>query len=356
MANFTFLDPTGSNLSGNRILPSLGVTTMRITRDNIPWIYTNYPEKIVNKTVDGLLPPLGDNDYFLNQQTINDTAAIFFSHTNGTGRVLKYGVQIYNNNASSITVTRDNCGFSQGWGLDSETVTNYFDTDGRKYTLRSGASAWILSEEIDSGKCFSGMLHISTTGPVVVTLYAYFDLSALTGYAVAYPFTDGQKVYSGRGEGFFNYFTHGTVKVSDLPYRCTTNRCKDGYLNINEIIPIHLVGSDIIASVNNPQYHNLGNWCAQNYHSIRLTNDTSSQVTIYGYFSANQVDNDGAGNVPVINCGGILKISKLNSDTGYYTWRWCRITLAAGESYDLSFQHILSSNGHSAGLFEWSLA
>ena len=33
MANFTFLDPTGSNLSGNRILPSLGVTTMRITRD-----------------------------------------------------------------------------------------------------------------------------------------------------------------------------------------------------------------------------------------------------------------------------------------------------------------------------------
>ena len=97
---------------------------MRITRDNIPWIYTNYPEKIVNETVDGLLPPLGDNDYFLNQQTIDDTAAIFFSHTNGTGRVLKYGVQIYNNNASSITVTRNNCGFSQGWGLDSETVTN----------------------------------------------------------------------------------------------------------------------------------------------------------------------------------------------------------------------------------------
>ena len=99
------------------------------------------------------------------------------------------------------------------------------------------------------------------------------------------------------------------------------------------------------------KYSNIGNWGAHNYHIIRFTNDTSRAATIYGYIGSNPL-----GNTQVINRGGVVKGARLNTDTGKFQWRWCKVDLAAGEPIEFDFQQILASYGSSASIMRWELA
>ena len=93
------------------------------------------------------------------------------------------------------------------------------------------------------------------------------------------------------------------------------------------------------------------NWCVQNYHKITLRNTSSSSVTVYGYVGANE-----SGNAQVINRGGTVKSARLSADTtGKFTWKWCKVVLAAGESFTFDYQQILASYGAAATFHEWSL-
>ena len=198
------------------------------------------------------------------------------------------------------------------------------------------------------------MLLINSTQNVIVTVYAYYDGNLIDGTAVAFPRgnSNDPKVYSGRGTGYFLTFNHRTVTTNNLPYVYTTNNNNISQTNTNETVPITLVGTNVVASISasDVNLRNLENWCAQNYHTITLKNSVSAAKTVYGYVGANAL-----GNTQVINRGGVVKSCALTNNAGYYTWRWCKVNLAANESCTFDFQQILASYGAAATVHKWEL-
>lgn len=356
MANVTFLEPSGSNLLSNQISRT-GLTNLTVTRNSAPWINSNYPEAM---GLYGANMAFSDNGYYLNQQTVKGDAEVFYSHTNRSGRTFKVRVHIYNCSASSVTVQRTNEGHSVGWTTSANAVKEYFQGGNvATYNLASGASAWLTDEiTVPAGQPVSGMIHLNATNNIIVTVYAYFNASTIKGTEVAFPFNDISEVYTGLGTGYFLTFNHKSLsaaktKVSALasaPYAYAVNSGDAGEVNPNEMVPIHILGTDEIAAVG-ATHSNIGNWGAHNYHIIKFTNDTSSAATIYGYIGSNLI-----GNTQVINRGGVVKSATLNGDTGKFQWRWCRVDLDAGEDIEFDFQQVLASYGASASIMRWELA
>ena len=356
MASVTFLEPSGSNLLSSQISRT-GLTNLNVTRNNAPWINSNYPEAM---GLYGANMAFAEHGYYINQQTIKGDAEIFYSHTNHSGRAFKFRIHIYNCSASSVTVKRTNVGHSSGWTTAAEPIKEYFEGGTKTFTLASGASAW-LTDEYSIGASvvpFSGMVHLNASNNIVVTEYAYFNVSAVKGTEIAFPFNTSSQVYTGLGTGYFITFNHKSLssaktKVSALaskPYAYAVNSGDPGEVNPNEMVPIKILGTNETAQLGGT-YNNIGNWGAHNYHIIQFTNDTSKAATIYGYIGSNKT-----GNTQVINRGGVVKSARLNADTGKYQWRWCKVDLAAGESIDFDFQQILASYGSSASIMRWELA
>lgn len=359
MSTFTFLSPSGSNLTSGVISRS-SWKKLSVTRNAAPWIYSNYPEAIGRK---GKGYALAESGYFINQQKVSGAGEVFFSHTNYTGKTLKIRVHIFNPNPSSAIVKRTNVGMSSGYTNAAEVVSNYFNSTTKSFTLAVNGSAWLTDEcAVPNGQPASGMIRFEADKVVIVTVYAYHNVSAVKGTEVAYPYslswsddkssaTTYPPVYTGLGTGNFITFNHGTINLSTLaqnPYVYSSNGDNNSLPNNNEIVPIKLIGTTEIASLDAPHVdlRNLGNWCAHNYNVITFKNDTGSAKTVYGYLCGNS-----NGNTQVINCGGTIKSKILYEQT----WRWAKITLSAGESYSLNFQHIIASYGAPATLHQWKV-
>lgn len=357
MATLTFLDPIAANLT-SPVISTAGRTTLTPTRNTAPWIYCNYPEML---DYNGKGMAFADNGYYINQQTINGSASLFYSHWyRGTGSI-KYRIQIWNGNSSSATVTRNNIGHTTGWGNAATAVSGFFASSSTTISVPANSAGWLTNEyTISANTPFSGMVSFTTNKSVVITVYAYRSASTITGNAVAFPYSttyaNDVTVYSGRGPGSFLTFNHGTKNVSTLstPYRYSTNANGVSVRNINELVPISIVGTNKTADINSSDttLQNLGNWCAQNYHTITFNNNTTSTATVYGYVGSNI-----AGNTQVINRGGAVK-SYVFSDqpSGMHTWRWCKLVLSANESHTFDFQQILASYGMAATFHEWKLS
>ena len=142
MAPVTFLEPSGSNLLSSQISRT-GLTNLSVTRNNAPWINSNYPEAIGYK---GANMAFAENGYYINQQTIKGDAEIFYSHTNHLKKAFKFRIHIYNCSASSVTVKRTNVGHSSGWDTAAEPIKEYFKGGTKTFTLASGGSAWLTDE------------------------------------------------------------------------------------------------------------------------------------------------------------------------------------------------------------------
>jgi len=357
MASVTFLEPSSSNLLSSQISRT-GLTNLSVTRNNAPWINSNYPEAIGYK---GANMAFAENGYYINQQTIKGDAEIFYSHTNHLKKAFKFRIHIYNCSASSVTVKRTNVGHSSGWDTAAEPIKEYFKGGTKTFTLASGGSAWLTDEyyiDVPTDMLpFSGMVHLNASNNIIVTEYAYFNVSAVKGTETEFPFNKDSKEYTGLGTGYFITFNHKSLsaaktKVSALaskPYAYAVNSDRLGEINPNEMVPIKILGTNETAQLGG-EYSNLGNWGAHNYHIIQFTNDTSKAATIYGYIGSNET-----GNTQVINRGGVVKSARLDQKTGKYQWRWCKVDLAAGESIDFDFQQILASYGPAASIMRWEL-
>lgn len=355
MASVTFLEPSGSNLLSTQISRT-GLTNLNVTRNSAPWINSNYPEAM---GLDGGNMAFADNGHFINQQTVKGDAEVFYSHTNHSGRTFYFSVHIFNCSASTVTVKRTNEGHSVGWTTAADAVKGYFNGNAATFTLASGASAWLIDEiKVPNGSPFSGMIHLNASNSIIVTEYAYFDYDTIDGEETLFKFIDTSEVYTGIGTGYFITFNHKLLsadrtKVSALaskPYAYAVNSGNAGEINPNEMVPIKILGENKTAQVGG-KYSNIGNWGTHNYHIIQFTNDTSRAATIYGYIGSNPL-----GNTQVINRGGVVKSARLNTDTGKFQWRWCKVDLAAGESVEFDFQQILASYGSSASIMRWELA
>lgn len=350
MATFTYLNPTSSNVSTTPISES-GLTRLSFSRNNRPIIYANYPEQI---GVNGTGLALAEHSYCINRQTITaGEAQIFFSHWNRTGATLKYRVHIYNPSTTNVTVTRTNCGFSSGWSDPGKTVRDFYTTNSTTIPVpgTGSHSAWLTDEySIASEQPFNGMIRFSANSSVIITLYAYQSASSIDGNEVVYPYSSEYsadvRVYSGIGTGYFLTIPHSTINVSNMPYRYVTNNV---HSNNNEITPINIVGTNMQAHENaSDPLNNLGNWCTQNYHTITIKNNTTSTKTVYGYIGSNNI-----GNTPVVAKGTTIKSVLL--ENGPRRWKWCKIVLAANESYSLDYQTILASYGAAATFHEWAV-
>jgi len=357
MATPTFLDPTSTNLL-SPVIANTGLTKLTPSRNAAPWIYCNYPE-ILDHNGTGMA--FAKQGYYVNQQTINGAASLFYSHWyQGTGN-MKYRIHIWNANSSSATITRNNIGHTTNWGNAATAVTGFYSSASKTITVAANGSGWLTDEYvISAGVPFSGMISFSTNKSVVITVYAYKDASDIKGTEVAYPYkyehAHSLGVYSGKGTGSFLTFSHGNISVSKLkstPYRYSTNANGATIRNNNELVPISIVGTNKTADVTSSDttLTNLGNWGAQNYHTIKFTNDTNSAVTIYGYVGSNS-----GGNTQVINRGGVVK-SYVFSDqpSGKHTWRWCKIVLPAKDTCSFDFQQVLASYGMAASFQEWKV-
>ena len=365
MSSVKFLEPSGSNLSSEQI-PRTNLTNITVSRNvDSPWIFSNYPEALY---IGNDKSPLADgctqekNGYYINQQQVSGETEIFYSHTNCSGKVLKFRIHIYNCTDKPVTVNRTNMGHYCGWSYPENAVKEYFKGNSATFTLPSGGSAWLTPEyTISVGNPFTGMVRLVASNDIIVTEYLYIDPNKINGYEVAYPEDLSSYVITGIGHGNFITFNHALrsadeTKVSTLksrPYVYATNSHNKGEVNPNELVPIKLLGTDIIADGKNQDYHynDLGNYCAHNYHIIKFTNDTLKPATIYGY-----IGSDGIGNTQVINRGGVIKSAKLDLDTGVFQWRWCQVDLAAGESVQFDFQQLVASYGAAASIMKWALA
>lgn len=361
MATIQFLDPIAANLSTSELAASPR-TVLNVTSNNAPWICCNFPEligELVNGTRTGMaLAGTGYGStygYYINRQSFSGAAQIFFSHWNKTGATLKYRIRLTNTSSATATVVRSSVGFSKGWADPNATIRNFFSSTSQTWSVAAGSSIWITDEySASSEEPFNGMLRLNSTQTVQVTVYAYKNASDVTGNEVVYPYANGyrKEVYSGRGTGYFMTFNHGTITTSSMPYRYTVNANHSALRNTNEIVPITLVGTNIVASVTNPDpdLSNLGNWCVQNLHNITLHNNSTAQKVVYGYLGANV-----NGNAHTINRGGVVKSCLLTNESGKRTWKWCSVTLAAGESTTFDYQQIASSYYSPSSVMEWRL-
>lgn len=343
---------TGSGASAR---PTDKVTPVTYWRDtNEKWIYCNYPEGI--GVGEGLEPALGDNGYCINQQTVSGVFEIFFSHgaINNT-RNYTYGIQIYNPNAQSVKVSKLNEGFCNGWDA-ALPWKNFFSSQRIDYNeIASGGNVWIFEEAI-TGSAFSGMIRMQSDAPVIVTVYAYLNKGALQGTEKPYPYenTDTAKLkqYSGVGNGFYNQLSM-TLTASELENPKYYWNNHPSTPNTNEMIPILLVGTTLIAGPGQPSpRHNVGNWCAHYFNAITLVNDSNTRKKFQAFFGGPL-----EGGITGIIHGTNGVVSMCADANGEYKngqcWKWFEQELEPNETYQFNYEYILGTNSGGPACFMW---
>lgn len=146
-------------------------------------IYVNNPEQIT--TAD-----LGDSNYgdaaIMRATGVQGKQRCYFEHLNRTGFTIGYGIQLYNPNSTSVTVTVQGSGFeasTQGGQPFAQMFGNY-STPGASYTVGPGRVLWLLRRDaaVANNTFFSGVVDFSVDGGgVTINHIAYRSFGALDG-------------------------------------------------------------------------------------------------------------------------------------------------------------------------------
>ena len=355
--------PSGSN---SRIPMKFSMDT-----DN-RWIYCNYPEDITSDSM------FGDSDkgnVWINQKTITEgEVQIFYSHYNKYGKSIHYGIQIFNPNKTSVTITPKNCGHdSEKWeDVNAGSWVRFFNrasdcgTTTAK-TVASNGSFWILDKVIPQGYGFSGNLRFRTSGTVIVTVYAFLDRYKISGAGSQYRYDGASVQYSGYGAGYFLTAAEITLKASDIlnnggkffqtcyseypkPVKGEKNPMEVNGKAQSDMVPIHIAGTSEIAGPDEPRpRHNVGNWCVQYYIPVRFENDTNRDVVFKGYIQPGE-DNKNE-NFYILSSGSnntvYQRISSINEEKykDKRTWHWTNHTVPAHTTSAVQIcQFILGTN------------
>lgn len=333
------------------------------------WIYCNYPEKITSDSM------FGDSDkgnVWINQKTISQgEVQIFYSHYNQYGKSIHYGIQIFNPNKTSITITPLNCGHGQDRTNDDGRInvnaaswTRFFNgasdcgTTTAK-TVASNGSFWILDKVIPQGYGFSGNLRFRTSGTVIVTVYAFLDRYKISGAGSQYQYDETAVQYSGYGAGYFLTAAEITLKASDVLnnggkfFQTCYSEYPKNVMEINskeqsDMVPIYIAGTNKIAGPNEPRpRHNVGNWCVQYYIPVKFVNDTNRDVVFKGYIQLGNINE----NFYILSSGSnntvYQRISSINEEKykNKRTWHWTNHTVPAHTTSAVQVcQFILGTN------------
>jgi hypothetical protein len=321
-------------------------TALTFTQDQGTWIYCNFPESITSRSQFGNHVS-GYGNVYLNQVSVNGTVQLFASHLNSYGSSFNYGVQLYNPNASSITVTILNNGFraSSDWlSVECGVWSDFFATPGgNQYIVGSGQSLWIIQKSVPSGALFNAVIRFQTTNTMYCTEYVYDpNVNNIDGTATLFPW-DSSRVYRGHGNSYFIRATYD-IYVSQMPYKFYTNICSDPQAS-SEMITIY----DPSGTQFSCPGANLGNWGAQYYFTINVHNNTSSSATIQAYVGSDQ----SGGSAPsVMNLGGTVVYCGPGANQ---MWNWLQDTISANSTQQYIYQFIHAANASGPTRHDWRL-
>lgn len=383
--NLTFFYPDNHCTTRHISTKQSRVTLNCITRNPGTYIYCNYPEDIGK---DGKGLGLAEKGYCINKQLVEPgSAQIFWSHNNYFGAPLYYNVLIKNVSNRTAYVNIPNCGTATGWPMKTnpgQTIIDYYNSSNKMKTVYSGTCEWLLNEDVkaDPGNPSTALIKIKTDQPVEVIVYASSRKligSNFKGNEQPFPYDtnntySSSSTYSGRGDSYFLTVNHPDVYVQAtpdvirkhadaLPLRFQTNESNKLYrpINSNEITDIELAGAkDLVASrVADAPLNNLGNYCTQYQHNFTFHNNTNKQVDIFG-FIGNVFPDEANGNTQFVRCGSDMDSVVLAKENHYpggilRTWKWCKITIPAGEDAQISYQTVLATFGSSRTYHLFSL-
>lgn len=345
----------------------------------LSWIYCNYPEQITSST--GVFADTDLNNRYLNRATVKNSTQIFYSYQDqGQNETYYFGIQVYNPNSQSVTVSIKNKGHADnsypptGWRATAgEPWVQFFKGSNDKVTVPSGTSQWILNTRVNPGKAFSGNMRLKIEPEnlnVSITVYMYKNINKVNRItAIPYERAKGMKngQYSGIGKGYFFMSKKIILRASELLNKdkwFLTNTKKEDLNNItgslnnikvngisgSDSIPLTLLNGDIISP---NDVNNLANWCAQYYFPIQFINDTSITRTFKGYIrtAANRSDS-----WAVMSSGYDCKYSNTLNTNTLPTWNWTDVTVKRDDTYEDAYQAILGTNSVQLLKQIWSLS
>lgn len=355
----------GTILSG---APTSGTSKPTYSFDGDFFIYCNNPEPLIDSD-------LGDsnlgNKYIL-WSNVTGACQAWYEHSNATGHAIGYGLQVYNPNATSVTVTVTNIGFGKGIDWYKTTWSQFFSgasggggTVGT-FTVPAYGVLWIQkNSSIANGAIFEGVVRFSVSGgSVSVANYAWSNFSAIDGTATYLGYVSGSrngqdqsKVYKGTAttgggataRGFFltNSFSTSASALLASPRAWRTNGCRTSTwpdATLNDMVeikcPLTGPGDPTYQVFSCANLSNLGNWGLQYHYSMTVNNDTMATRTInlvvaqplVGVYS----------NVYVATPDGNAGCQISNSN-----WKFYAFSLSPGQNRTVEFQVILcgDSNG-----------
>lgn len=329
-------------------------------------MHTNYPEFLENDS-NGIGKAFAENGYCTNRQTYGPgKVQVFFSHHNKTGKNMWYGVHVFNGNTGVANVKILNWGFSTGFSNAATPVYQYFDTTTQSQNIASNGSWWVLQQQIPANASgsytpFWGVVTLEVSQPVIITTYAYKNISSLTGTEIPYPrgtaYSSDIAVLSGYGDG---YHLKKTININVSDLKDSNGDYKDYWYytgehgawgrNNGELTPIHIVGTNLIATPEstNDTLNQLGNWSTLYDFTVNITNNTNTAKTVYGFISGNS-----AQSYPVIKTDSDIKAWLALTDK---TKRWFQETIPANTTYTYKFSYMQASYGAPATMHAWSLS
>lgn len=375
--------------------------TLNLTKNTgSTWIYCNYPEYI---PTDGL-GDKNKGAHYLNQVIVGaGTHNIFYSHFNAmqipadtaSETVIQhkasgakyYGIQIWNPYSTTATIQVKKRGHHNCVGDPNDAsvlpfvaaagvpVREYFNSTAENtISLAPNTGTWICDESIPEyttesawmSTAFSGMIEFSTSAPVKVIVYAYNTKYMIDGNATAYPpatsYPDYErlvelgatpnKMYSGYAD-YDGYETNGTIELTATEIMngsvyfvtnhnqnasSTSNFKINGVNKKSDSIPITLFNED--TTVSDESNDNLGNWGTVYKIKLKLTNDTSTARTFYGYV---RCDASGYDQFPAIKTSNGFEYAKINTNDAN-SWRWLEQSVPAYGSVEDTYYFVLGTN------------
>lgn len=351
MANPTIRDSVISGTVGAKLNSSVPITSLSFRRrDERPYIYSNYPEAM---GVSGKGEAYAENGYYINKQQIDaGEAHIFFSHTNHTSNIYKFGIQAYNPTGNPITFTVKKSAYTAGWDSAGTIRDFYLSNTNTSQTINSGKYWWFCKDQtIKANNPFNGIYRIQTTGPVIITSYVYSNLSNIDGNEKAFPrnttVATSLGPVTGIGKGYvllptINLSIGGTdYDLSQKPFHYhiadERNPIYNSSTGIGDLTPIKCVTGETIST-------GLGNYTTEYSFTVKINNNTTAAKTVYGFTSATS-------GRPCIISGGSVSAKDLQDSS----WRFFQESIPAKTTKEFQFSIANGSYGNGALVNAFSL-
>lgn len=297
------------------------------TRDAGTFFYSNNPEPVTEAELGDQIDTDNPGKILYQEKGIYGECIAFISHRNATNEKIPiyFGIQLYNNSNTGISVIVRNRGYqcSGDWnGIECWSDYLKIKFENSTYTpnvyynrilyIPPEKGVWILgglgSNPVKFNNVANGAVWFTVTGGNAdINFYAYKNFNSLSGNAVPLDYIHGGRegrAYKGRSDslpilrGNFAWDIDDSTENTILPVKNDLNESaliwKTNF-NSHGIIEPGAIGRDMISFAFSgwyfsndtkdfyDEYCNLGNWGVQYIHTFNITNNGNNARKICVY-------------------------------------------------------------------------